>query len=791
MRSRPAWKRTPNATLISNQFKGIESNGGYLWTFGVGDQNQVTGENTSSAVNANISLGLAFRNTGNAADNPTNGQLSGVARWGNGFVAAQTFQNPITNINWSINSTPANRGMTSCIATSAGFFATTGGNFSTKKIIRSLDGKTWATVLEEGDPMLSIFEANGKIAATCLNKHIYVSTDGGASWAYFDPPLVFGDYAQCITYDSANSRWLIGTSRGGIFENTDVIATGWTRTKDDQYEEIEPGIYAYISIYKIIAGSFPGSQKGLAVSGFGRLYRQSSAGVWTQQNIGSFGAAATGVATNGATFLISTDQSADPLYTSTDLITWTARTPPTPSVPIRDVAFGGGYFVAVGDYSAGNGTAVWVSADAITWVDRGFGTTISPIEQYNMTAVCAATGVIIAGADRGHAHYGDMTTYYKTLFAINNAGIITPTSISDVNMPNSGIMVTAQERIYAVSDDGQNVRFCKPGDATDWTAAGLAGFLPVSRHFGSGQRAYGLGLYQGDLAVFTDTSIQIWTIDPDPTAMALKNVIEGVGTRHHSSIVSLQGDLLFESDSGVRSLTTLQSSLYPTDTDVGLPVKKITPSPSQLTRIARFGTAPSCIGLAAIPFAQYWVAAPDLWDVDSGSGVKYGWASWSYSRQAKLNAWSAHSAAAKISAWTTLGSTVFSRSDGDDYLMMMQPEVFGDEQVGAASAPYTAEMETQWLDMKKPGVRKTLNAIDFDGVNVSTVQIYASVDGNRDGVLLDTVSVGSNQAGWTYSGGMIPVQADGTEFKLKFIGTAGQDVQVNKVTLHYDEAGLA
>jgi hypothetical protein len=208
----------------------------------------------------------------------------------------------------------------------------------------------------------------------------------------------------------------------------------------------------------------------------------------------------------------------------------------------------------------------------------------------------------------------DGTTYFKAVFSLNTSTfVVTPTIVTDVNMPNSGIMVTAAGRIFSISDDGQVVRFCKVGDPADWTAAGNAGFLPVSQHFASGQRAYGLGLYQGKLAVFTDQSIQLWTIDPDPTAMALDRVVDGVGTRHHTSIVSLYGDLLFLSESGFRSLTTLSSALFPSDVDVGLPIKQFTKSPESLTRFSNGGLVPSVIALAAGPVSQYWCSAPGRW----------------------------------------------------------------------------------------------------------------------------------------------------------------------------------
>lgn len=205
-------------------------------------------------------------------------------------------------------------------------------------------------------------------------------------------------------------------------------------------------------------------------------------------------------------------------------------------------------------------------------------------------------------------------TVYPTKFDVNTTThTVTATAISDVNCPKSGIMVTSGSRVYKVSDDGQSVKFCKVGDPTDWTTASDAGSLPVAQHFSGSQRAYGLGLYQDKLAVFGDRSVQLWVIDPDPTAMALDRVIGGIGTRHHKSIVPLNGDTLFLSDTGVRSLTTPNTALFPTDVDLGLPIRSLTTSPVGLTRFSLGGLEPAVAALAATPLGQYWVSAPGVW----------------------------------------------------------------------------------------------------------------------------------------------------------------------------------
>jgi hypothetical protein len=167
---------------------------------------------------------------------------------------------------------------------------------------------------------------------------------------------------------------------------------------------------------------------------------------------------------------------------------------------------------------------------------------------------------------------------------------------------------------------------------------------------------------------------------------------------------------------------------------------------------------------------------------------EYGWAAWSYSRQAKLNAWAWHGVGAldNVVNWATLGSAIYMRSESDDAVYMMQPDTFlrdGEENVESTGV----EATTQWLDFGKPGRMKALTGIDVDCQNVESVEIYVSAGGNREGHLSETVAIGSNQDGWTYSGDVIPLESAGTEFMLRFIGAAGAEVQVNRLSLHWDE----
>ncbi len=171
---------------------------------------------------------------------------------------------------------------------------------------------------------------------------------------------------------------------------------------------------------------------------------------------------------------------------------------------------------------------------------------------------------------------------------------------------------------------------------------------------------------------------------------------------------------------------------------------------------------------------------------------EYGWSAWTYSRQAKLNAWAWHglgeSGTSNINAWAQLGNCLYLRRENDLPLYVMRPDEFiEDGETNTESVNVMAE--TQWLDFKAPGNLKALTGLDFDGLNVLSVEVYVSVNGGRTGELADTIQGGSANGGWTYNGDVLPVEASGTEFKLRFIGNPNLEVQVNRLTIYFDDLG--
>jgi hypothetical protein len=178
----------------------------------------------------------------------------------------------------------------------------------------------------------------------------------------------------------------------------------------------------------------------------------------------------------------------------------------------------------------------------------------------------------------------------------------------------------------------------------------------------------------------------------------------------------------------------------------------------------------------------------------SASVGEFGWAAWSFSRQAKLNAWAWHGLGVNgIFAWAALGNCVYVRKDNDTAVHVMQEDVYLGED-DASSDSTSVEATTQWLDFGLAGKTKALNGMDLDVLGVTEVEVYVFIPNpddprDRTGTLAASYSLTDAESGWTYNGEVIPTEDVGsaTEFMLKFIGDGNQKVEINRVTFYFDE----
>lgn len=152
-------------------------------------------------------------------------------------------------------------------------------------------------------------------------------------------------------------------------------------------------------------------------------------------------------------------------------------------------------------------------------------------------------------------------------------------------------------KFFASDIDTNNVPFSSTVNGpTDWTNPGDAGALPTSVHIGGNQRVQGHGVFNGQLVVLYDESMQVWKVGADPALHALVGNVGGAGTRMPRSIVNVMGDVLYFSNGGFHSVSSVVTTGQLKADDIGIMIRKLTDrlDPRTQTILAGWSEALSC-----------------------------------------------------------------------------------------------------------------------------------------------------------------------------------------------------
>lgn len=145
-----------------------------------------------------------------------------------------------------------------------------------------------------------------------------------------------------------------------------------------------------------------------------------------------------------------------------------------------------------------------------------------------------------------------------------------PLRIEDENCPHTKVVAIAASKVFAGDDD--IVRFCATLNARDWTTQDDAGFLPTGLQQKGQVGVDAMGVYRGNLAVWSPSTFQVWQVDPDPAAMALLDAMEGIGSIHQQAVQPVSNDLFFLAALGVRTVSIAAGSNSLGTGDAGVPI---------------------------------------------------------------------------------------------------------------------------------------------------------------------------------------------------------------------------
>lgn len=328
------------------------------------------------------------------------------------------------------------------------------------------------------------------------------------------------------------------------------------------------------------------------------------------------------------------------------------------------------------------------------------------------------------------------------------------TKITDAECPHTKACIKMQSKMFAVGKDGSTVRYSKTGDCKNWSETDDAGFLPTGLNSRGDRVANALGIYKKSLVVFAKDNAQIWTVDPDPTAMALDDIVENVGTSFPRTVASVGGDLYFLGDYGFRSITTLQYTNNLADVDVGSPIDSLVRAALETPDVN--------------PRSFYFYGTGQYVCVMGNHLFVY-----SISRTSKIAAWSEYFLSFPIEAVAEYNQRLFVRS-GDAVYQLDDTASTDDGQ------QYEMLVELPYMDFKKPGVLKHIRGMDvvFDG------SAYVSIGYNANDP--DAFTPELLVSGNTRPGGLIPFECVGTEFSIRVRNYDAKPFQLNGITLYYE-----
>jgi hypothetical protein len=270
-----------------------------------------------------------------------------------------------------------------------------------------------------------------------------------------------------------------------------------------------------------------------------------------------------------------------------------------------------------------------------------------------------------------------------------------------------------------------------------------------------------LAPYRSNLAAFNASSFQNWQVDPDPSAMAILDQMDGIGSTYQQAAQPVGTELYYLSQLGVRSVSVAAGSDNLAAGDVGMPI-------DPLVQAAMAG-ATSTPRAAYYPSAgQYWLAFADdtsevfVFTLNGGKGK-----------------WSRYAFPFSVDAFAQLGNDLYIRN-GD--VVSVVDESLATDDVAGVATNFPGVVQWPWLDFGHPGMTKMMEGFDYVGTgqppSVSVGFDQRDTSMFTEPYLLD---------GDTLPGGTIPLPVAAPTLGVRLDFAGGEAWAVQAVELYLDD----
>lgn len=335
--------------------------------------------------------------------------------------------------------------------------------------------------------------------------------------------------------------------------------------------------------------------------------------------------------------------------------------------------------------------------------------------------------------------------------------------VEDANCPRSKVVAILSSKVFAADKD--IVRFCATVNPLDWTTAQDAGYLPTGLQQANSNDMSVLAPYRSNLTAFNASSFQNWQVDPDPSAMALLDQMEGIGSTWTRAAQPVGNELFFLSALGVRSVSVSAASDSLSAGDVGMPIDPL----AQSAITSATANASRVVATYYPSAGQYWLAFADY----PSTGVSEVYV---YTNSGGKGKWSRYQLPWSVEAFAQLGNDLYIRH-GDE-VSIVDPSIYTDDIAGVPT-DFTCTVQWHYLDCGSAGVTKMMDSIDIvgDGQGPS---LSIGYDQRDLAAFTDPYAVDAD----TLTGSPIPIPVSAPSFSVKLDFAGGAYWKINAVNLH-------
>jgi hypothetical protein len=415
-------------------------------------------------------------------------------------------------------------------------------------------------------------------------------------------------------------------------------------------------------------------------------------------------------------------------------------------------------------------SVVWTTSNADTAQDIADlinSTATSP--EYSAVAT-EDTVIILAGASGEDENGKVVLVTVADGFAVSPAsGIAMSGGATEEDTYDPGTFVrTIKSKMYSPS--GPNMHFSGIQEPTGWTTDYVgAGFIDMSSNESGSEEVNALARYQDAVAVFSETVIQLWYVDPDPSLNRQTQVLNNTGTASPRSVTQFgDNDIYYLDESGLRSLRARDSSNAASTTDIGVPIDSlVTEAISALSDEERG----RIYGLIEPREGRFWlIIGSEIFVLSYFSGAKV--SAWS-----KYNTTDSDGETFSVDDAVVYRRRVFLRSGDTIY-------VFGGLGSTLEYDATQAIAQIPYLDGDKPWQEKHLAG--FDAAGKGSWRVYAAMNPNNIEAQDVTAEFADTIADTTFGAGKLPLQGSTTHISLILKSQGSVYAKLGSLCIAYD-----